>query len=54
VGRVSGILIGVLVFELLKIAMQFVGVQTSYTYIVQGIVIVIAVALDIRKYIARK
>jgi methyl-galactoside transport system permease protein len=54
VGRVSGILIGVLVFEMLKIAMQFVGVQTSYTYIVQGIVIVIAVALDIRKYIARK
>ena len=54
VGRVSGILIGVLVFELLKIAMQFVGVETSYTYIVQGIVIIIAVALDIRKYIAKK
>ncbi|MEA5050164.1 MAG: beta-methylgalactoside transporter [Oscillospiraceae bacterium] len=54
VGRISGILIGVLVFELLKISMQFVGVETSYTYIVQGIVIIIAVALDIRKYIARK
>lgn len=54
VGKISGILVGVLVFELLKIAMQFVGVQTSYTYIVQGIVIVIAVALDIRKYISRK
>lgn len=54
VGKISGILVGVLVFELLKIAMQFVGVETSYTYIVQGIVIVIAVALDIRKYIARK
>ena len=54
VGRISGILIGVLVFELLKIAMQFMGVETSYTYIVQGIVIIIAVALDIRKYIAKK
>ena len=54
VGRISGILIGVLVFELLKIAMQFMGVETSYTYIVQGVVIIFAVALDIRKYVAKK
>lgn len=54
IGRISGILIGVLVFELLKIAMQFMGVETSYTYIVQGVVIIIAVALDIRKYVAKK
>jgi methyl-galactoside transport system permease protein len=54
VGRVSGILIGVLVFELLKIAMQFMGVEPSYTYIVQGLVIVFAVAVDIRKYVAKK
>ncbi len=54
VGRIGGILIGVLVFELLKIAMQFMGVETSYTYIVQGVVIIFAVALDIRKYVAKK
>ena len=54
VGKISGILIGVLVFELLKIAMQFMGIETSYTYIVQGLVIIIAVALDLRKYLAKK
>jgi len=54
VGRVSGILLGVLVFELLKIAMSFMGVEPSYTYIVQGIVIVTAVAVDMRKYAAKK
>lgn len=54
IGRVSGILIGVLVFELLKIAMQFMGIEPSYTYIVQGLVIVLAVALDMRKHVARK
>ena len=54
VGRVSGILIGVLVFEILKISMQFMGVPTDYTYIVQGLVIIIAVALDLRKYLAKK
>ncbi len=54
VGRISGILIGVLVFELLKVSLQFMGVETSYTYIVQGLVIIIAVALDLRKYLAKK
>ena len=54
VGKVSGILLGVLVFELLKASMQFLGVNTSYQYIVQGAVIIIAVALDIRKYTAKK
>jgi len=54
IGRVSGILIGVLVFELLKIAMQFMGVEPSYTFIVQGLVIILAVALDMRKHVARK
>lgn len=54
VGKVSGILIGVLVFEILKISMQFMGIPTDYTYIVQGIVIIVAVALDLRKYLAKK
>lgn len=54
VGRVSGVLIGVLVFELLKSAMQFLGIETNYQYIVQGIVIIVSIALDIRKYIAKK
>lgn len=54
VGKVSGVLIGVLVFELLKSAMQFLGLETNYQYIVQGIVIIVSIALDIRKYIAKK
>ena len=54
VGKVSGILLGVLVFELLKTSMQFLGIDTSLQYVVQGAVIVIAVAIDIRKYIAKK
>ncbi len=54
VGTVSGVLVGVLVFELLKIVLQFLGVNPYYNYIVQGLVIVIAVALDVRKYLAKK
>lgn len=54
IGTVGGILVGVLVFELLKIVLQFLGVNPYYNYIVQGLVIVVAVSLDIRKYIAKK
>lgn len=54
IGTVGGILVGVLVFELLKIVLQFLGVNPYYNFIVQGLVIVIAVALDIRKYVKKK
>ena len=54
VGKVSGVIIGVAVFELLKSALQFLGMNPSYQFIAQGIVIVVAIALDIRKYIKIK
>ena len=54
IGTVGGILVGVLVFELLKIIMQFLGADPNYNYIVQGLVVIIAVAMDIRKYVAKK
>lgn len=54
VGTVPGILTGVLVFELLKTSLQFLGVTPEMTNIFQGMVIVIAVALDIRKTTRKK
>ena len=54
IGRVSGVLIGVLIFELMKTALQFLGINTAYQSIIQGLIIIIAVAVDIRKYVAKK
>ena len=54
IGTVPGILVGVLVFELLKIVLQFLGVDPNFNYIVQGLVVITAVAMDIRKYVAKK
>ena len=54
VGKVGGILIGVMVFEVLKICLQFLRVDPAYTFIAQGLVIIVAVALDLRKYLAKK
>ena len=36
IGRISGVLIGVLVFEILKTCLQYLGVDTNYQYIAQG------------------
>ena len=33
---------------------QLLGVNPYYNYVVRGLVIVLAVSLDIRKYIAKK
>ena len=54
VGTAQGVLLGVVVFELLKTALQFNGVDVNMTYVVQGIVIVVAVALDVRKTLVKK
>ena len=54
VGRVSGVLVGVLVFEILKICLQFLRLDPAYTFVAQGLVIIVAVALDLRKYLAKK
>lgn len=53
-GKVSSAIIGVTVFELLKTALQFLGLNANAQYIALGVVIYIAISLDIRKYVAKK
>ncbi len=53
-GKVSSALIGVAVLELLKVALQYLGVDANAQYIAIGIVIFIAITLDIQKYVQKK
>lgn len=53
-GTVPGILVGVFVFELLKVALAYLGVTPDITNIIQGTIIIVAVALDVRKTMDRK
>lgn len=54
VGTVQGIVSGVLIFEMLKTSLQFLGVTPDLQYVAIGTVIVMAVAIDIRKYLTKK
>ena len=53
-GKVSSAIVGVAVFELLKAALQYNGVDANAQYIALGVIIFIAISLDIRKYVAKK
>ena len=53
-GKVSSALIGVAVLELLKVALQYLGVDANAQYIAIGIIIFIAITLDIQKYVQKK
>ncbi len=53
-GKVSSAIVGVAVFEILKAALQFLGVNSNAQWIALGVIIFIAISLDIRKYVARK
>lgn len=53
-GTVPGILLGVFVFELLKVSLAYLGVTPDVTNIIQGVIIIVAVALDVRKTMMRK
>ncbi len=54
IGTVGGILLGVMVFEVLKNALLWLKVDPNFNYIAQGIVVITAVAMDIRRYVAKK
>ena len=45
-GSISGTVIGVIVIGILKNGMNLLGIDSSWQYVVQGIVILIAVYID--------
>jgi len=53
-GTVSGVLIGVLIFEVLNNGLVVMGVSAYWQQVVKGIIIVAAVAVDIRKYSTKR
>ncbi|MGE5591545.1 MAG: galactose/methyl galactoside ABC transporter permease MglC [Bacillota bacterium] len=54
VGTVPGVVTGVLIFQVINYGLNFIGVNPYVQYIVKGLIIVAAVAIDMRKYVKRK
>lgn len=54
IGSVGGIVIGVLIFTVINYGLAFIGVNMYWQYIVKGLIILLAVVIDMRKYAKRK
>lgn len=54
IGNVPGTFLGVIIFSVINYGLTFIGLSSYWQYIVKGLIIVIAVALDMRKYAQRK
>lgn len=53
-GKISGIITGVILLQIISVALQWLGVSSDMQYIIKGFIILVAVALDMRKYLAKK
>ncbi|WP_044640774.1 galactose/methyl galactoside ABC transporter permease MglC [Risungbinella massiliensis] len=54
IGTVPGVVTGVMIFSVINYGLTFIGVSPYWQLIIKGLIIVIAVAFDIRKYLAKK
>ena len=54
VGTVGGMIIGVLIFSVMNNGLVVLGVSAYWQQIVKGIIIVVAVAIDIQKYVKKR
>lgn len=53
-GKISGVILGVFMMQLIMSSMTFLGISGNVTYIIKGAVILIACILDMRKYRQKK
>ncbi len=54
VGTIPGVLIGVIILQVINYSLYYLGVNAYLQYIIKGLIIILAVAIDVRKYIAKK
>ena len=54
VGTIQGVVIGAIILQAINYSLQFRGVNPYLQYVVRGLIIILAVAIDVRKYIAKK
>lgn len=54
VGTIQGVFIGAIILQAINYSLQFLGVNPYLQYIIRGLIIVLAVSIDVRKTLVRK
>lgn len=53
-GKISGIVIGVFLLQIIFVGLNFLSVSANMLYIIKGLIILIACAIDMRKYLMKR
>lgn len=54
IGKIRGVIMGVLLLRIIFVGLTFLGIDSNMQYVIKGLIILIACAIDMRKYLARK
>lgn len=54
VGKIRGIVLGVILLQVITYGLAYIGVHSAWQIVIKGALIIIAVALDTRKYLTKK
>lgn len=54
VGTIPGVIMGAVILQFINYGLTFVGVSPYLQYIIKGLIIILAVSIDVRKYIVKK
>ena len=53
-GKISGVVLGVFLLRIIFVALNFLSINANLQYIIKGLIILVACAIDMRKYLVRK
>lgn len=54
IGKIRGVIIGVVLLRLIFVGLTFLSIDANMQYIIKGLIILVACAIDMRKYLVRR
>ncbi len=54
IGKIRGVIMGVVLLRIIFVGLTFLSVNQNLQYVIKGLIILIACAIDMRKYLVRK
>ncbi len=54
IGKIRGVIMGVVMLRLIFVGLTFLSIDQNMQYIIKGLIILVACAIDMRKYLVRK
>ena len=54
IGKIRGVILGVVLLRIIFVGLTFLGIDSNMQYIIKGLIILVACAIDMRKYLVRK